>query len=530
MPAADASPPSPTPSATPTVFPPAVVAIRPVGGLASRLKCIASFAVLAGHFGVPLHVCWGPSASFEDVAWPALFDADASLPFAIEWLDAAQWQALRATKGVLKLETFVSYLLTDYKHPFTDLKPIFQTRRPQRLTAECNRELSSVYSGVLNGVVPGFTAKLREYWGAFVPAVGVREVVSAEVGGWAAAGATDVLGIHVRRNDALQSRLGRRYATPTDAEVVDRIAGQLAKNKGSVSAGEEEETRTPNGGEGGDDTGEDTTATTTPPDAPAAYHAFVATDDPGVAAAVTAAYGDDPRVHLYPWRRYPQKHGAPVAGQAKAVADLYTLRCCDRVVGTAFSVFTQMAQQTAPLDRATVATAYVPRLAPKHGLAAGAWDAEPEPPHVVAAREAKEQARAAEARKVAAAVVVEVVDTVVRRMAPPAAPVPAEGDAASTERRTSEAASPQAPPPPPATFPVGTHVALIGPTHPQWRGRRGVCLGATAAGAVRVVVDADQGVVVEVGEEELVAVAAAAAAAEQQQRHSGTAAPKTATA
>ena len=485
------------PAVPPTEFPPAVVAIRPVGGLASRLKCIASFAVLAGHFGVPLHVCWGPSPSFEDVAWSTLFDADAPLPFAVEWLDAAQWQALRATKGVLKLEAFVSYLLTDYKHPFTDLKPIFQTRRPQRLTAECNRDLSSVYSGVLNGVVPGFTAKLREYWGAFVPALGVREVVAAEVGGWTAAGATDVLGVHVRRNDALQSRLGRRYTKPMDAEVVALIAAQLAKN---AREGGGDNTADVDGNAAGDAAG----------DAPATHHAFVATDDPGAAAAVTAAYGEDPRVHLYPWRRYPQKHGAPVAGQAKAVADLYTLRCCDRVVGTAFSVFTQMAQQTAPLDRGMVATAYVSRLGPTHGLAADAWDAEPEPPHVVAAREAQEQARAEAARKVAEAVVAEMVDTVVRRMAPTPT---AERDAASTEQRTSAAASPPPPPPPPPAFPVGTHVALIGPTHPQWRGRRGVCLEATAAGAVRVVVDADQGVVVEVGATELVGVAAGAAAA-----------------
>lgn len=502
----DAAPSTATPPAYPPMgFPPAVVAIRPVGGLASRLKCIASFAVLAGHFGVPLHVCWGPSPSFEDVAWSTLFDSDAPLPFAVEWLDAAQWQALRATKGVLKLEAFVSYLLTDYKHPFTDLKPIFQTRRPQRLTAECNRELSSVYSGVLHGVVPGFTANLREYWGAFVPALGVREVVAAEVDGWTAAGATDVLGIHVRRNDALQSRLGRRYTKPTDAEVVALIAGQLAKN-GGKDARDITENNTDDADGDADDAAVDA-PTDAPTDAPATHHAFVATDDPGVAAAVNAAYGDDPRVHLYPWRRYPQKHGAPVAGQAKALADLYTLRCCDRVVGTAFSVFTQMAQQTARLDRATVAITYVPLFAAKHGLVAAAWDAEPEPPHVVAAREAKAQAQSAETRKVAAAVVQEVVDTVVRRLAPTP---PAEGDAAPTEQRATTAA-PVATPPPPA-FPVGAHVALVGPSQPQWRGRRGVCLGATDGGAMRVVVDADQGVVVEVSGGELVGVAAAAAA------------------
>ena len=465
--------PQPSSSApTPPTFPSAVVAIRPVGGLASRLKCIASFAVLAGHFSVPLHVCWGSSASFEDVEWSELFDADAPLPFAIEWLNLTQWQALRATKDVLKLETFVTYLLTDYKHPFTDIKPLIQTRRPQRLTAECNRELSSVYLGILNAVIPGFTAKLREYWGAFVPAIGVREVVAAEVGAWTAAGATNVLGIHIRRNDALQSRLGRRYMTPTDTEVTARIAGQLAKNiEGETVA--------------------TTDATSAAPTA--SHHVFVATDDPGAAAAVNAVYGDDPRVHIYPWRRYPQKHGTFVAGQNKAVADLYTLRCCDSVVGTAFSVFTQMAQQTKTLDRATITTAYVPQFAPKHGLKAAVWDAESEPTHVVAAREAEARTQEAAARKVAETVVTEVVDTVVRRLSPPTK----GGDGASQTLAQK----------PPAAFPNGTHVALIGATHPQWCGRRGVCLGSTAEGRLQVVVDADQGVVVEIEAGELVKVA-----------------------
>ena len=87
----------------------------------------------------------------------------------------------------------------------------------------------------------------------------------------------------------------------------------------------------------------------------------------------------------------------------------------------------QMAQQTALLDRATVVTTYVPLFAPKHGLAAAAWDNEPEPTHVVAAREEKAQAQSAAAHKVAASVVAEVVDTVVRQMALPNS----KGDAAA---------------------------------------------------------------------------------------------------
>ena len=53
-------------------FPESMVVIRPVGGLSSRMKCIASFGAIAEYFHVPLYVFWTHSAGFEKIEFDAL--------------------------------------------------------------------------------------------------------------------------------------------------------------------------------------------------------------------------------------------------------------------------------------------------------------------------------------------------------------------------------------------------------------------------------------------------------------------------
>lgn len=505
----------------PTDFPPTVVAVKPVGGLASRLKCLASFAVLAEYFGVTLHVCWTASDGFEAVAWDALF---APPPFPVEWIDTPRWQALRSDPTTVALEKHVTYLLTDYKYPFFDLRPLLQTRRPQRLTAACNRELGGVYGDVLHRAIPTFATRMRAYWTAFAPSADVHAIVATQVRTWSTPTTDDttddttetpaahVLGIHVRRNDALRSKLGRRYLTPTDAEVVAQIATQLARNEGAKQAdatGDEEKDapgdKVEDTKEEGDTNKEEHTETSTPepttdaPPAPSSpltgpHHVFFATDDPDAAAAVAGAYAEHPCVHVFPWRRYAQRPGAPVLGQKKAAADLFALRYCDRVTGTVFSVFTELAK--CALHRSAVA---VDTGTPVTATATTTeWDDEAEPAHVVAAREAQAKAKTAAIRKVATQVVTEVVDTVLAKLAPPppvavAVPVPV----AKTKTKAKVASV--------EGFPVGAHVTVIGADQGKWLGKRGMCLGGEDD-RVRVCVDADGGVVITVGVEGVVRV------------------------
>ena len=366
------------------------------------------------------------------------------------------------------MDSYIPYLAENYKQPFTDITPLLQTRRPQKVTAECNRELSTIFSSQLSGAVRGFHATMKEYWGSFRPAPSVREIVGTQVRQWNQAGATDVLGIHVRRNDALQSRLRARYASPSDDQIVKWIHEHVGRNS-TASAEDNNETQ-PH------------------------YHVFVATDDPGVAKTIDTQFGDEPCVHMFPWKRYPQKHGESIHGQAKAVADLYTLRFCNRVVGSGFSVFTKMAQDTPCFERVDI-DAFVGQLDDTaHGLSPQAWDTEPEPRHLVEERERKEKAKLALARKMATEIVDTLVDTVVRRLEPP-------------KPETTPAPPPETPAVVAPLFQRGDHVALVGDTHPEWRGRRGICIDNDDQRRMNVVVDADNGIMVHVPETELVAVA-----------------------
>ena len=286
-------------------FPAQMVAIKPIGGLGARLKCIASFGVIADHFRVPLHVCWGASNGFEKIDVDELFDA---LPTNVRILDASSWGALRggSVRQVVQLDAYVSYLKKDYRYSNYQLQELFQTRKPWRITAECVRDLQKLYGGVLHRFIPQFGSKYTEKLHAFTPCADVRSMVAREVNAWGEN--VHVLGVHFRRNDALQTAFTHRYATPSDSELMDAMDAQLARNTDDTS-------------------GE------------LAYRVFVCTDDPNIYDDVHAKYGDDARVRCFPWKRYTQRDNASKHGQRKALVDLMTLRHCDSVRGSSFSAF-----------------------------------------------------------------------------------------------------------------------------------------------------------------------------------------------
>lgn len=299
----------------PPPFPPTVFAIRPLGGLGSRLRCIASFGVLAQHFGVPLRVCWTASAGFEEIELDQLFDA---LPRGMEIMKEADWKLLRTVSNGVHLDKHISYLSRDYKYSFFKLEHLFQTRKPLRVTAECARDLQQLYGAVLHRFIPNFRSAYFAWWREFVPCVAVRECVGAEVAQWDAA--TSVVGVHVRRNDALQSPLAHKYSRPTVEEVDTRIGAHLESGR----------------------------------------TVFLATDDADVHARLHGAHGDHPRFRTFPWRRYAQRIQERKSGQRKALVDLWTLRACDTHVKTHFSVFSEVACILLPWTRGELVAAWAP--------------------------------------------------------------------------------------------------------------------------------------------------------------------------
>ena len=305
-------------------LPPRSVVIKPVGGLGSRMKCVASFGAIAKHFDVPLHVFWDTSVGFEKIECGDLFE---TLPANVQLIDHHSWSVIRAHRGrVVRLDERISYLTQNYKYADYKLDELFTTRKPFHLTAECNRDLQKLYGNVLRRFIPDFNTTYLHHLSCFKPVADVRELVAHEVNCWGNT-TTDVLGVHIRRNDALYSRVGNKYANPTDQQLKVAIDNHLAQTPASAS--------------------------TTP-----THIVFLSVDDPSAFQFFQHDYADEPRVRWYPWNRYTYKLSAEKTGQRKALVDLMTLRCCNRVIGTTFSVFNEIAQ--VPLARSVVLDTYCP--------------------------------------------------------------------------------------------------------------------------------------------------------------------------
>ena len=286
-------------------LPARMVAIKPIGGLGSRMKCIASFAVIAQHFGVPLYVYWNVSAGFEKIECNELFE---KIPDNVRLLAPNSWNLLRGSTGrVIKLDERISYLTRNYMFSDYRLEELFHTRKPFRLTAECNRDLQKLYGSILHQFIPQFNAKYLQKLVTFEPIAVVKKLVACEVRSWGDTD-TNVLGVHLRRNDALQSRVSNKYLSVSDNEAMAIVDTHLDENSAVSNT------------------------------------VFLAIDDPYTFDTFAEKYKEEPRVRWYNWKRFNYKLHTQKGGQLKALADLTTLRCCTKVVGPSFSVFNEVAR------------------------------------------------------------------------------------------------------------------------------------------------------------------------------------------
>ena len=451
-------------------FPGSLVAIRPVGGLASRLKCIASFSVIAQYWNVPFYVYWGPSISFEDISWSSLFE----LPnVSIEWLGKREWNHLRSdtTQTTIHLDKILSYLKNDYKYPFANIESLFQRRKIPKVTAECNREMSMFNSNVLHKYIPKFKQRMIKVWTEFVPCTAVREIVCNEVYEWKKVGAKHVLGIHIRKNEAVFSQLGNRYKKPNDSEIEEMISQQLAQNDNQERL----------------------------------HQVFVATDDPHTATTINTKFGSNINVRMFQWKRYPQRVNTVVHGQQKALADLYVLRCCDEVQGTQFSVFTQLAKY--PICRHSGMHVYLPDPENVHGLSPEEWDKEPEPTHLIQERKKKAQEKRKQIQKIASKLVTDSMKTAIktivvrgkaRRIPNDTKKKTNSSNANSTTKAVSKNKTNK------SITQVGVHVTIIGRSQNEFLGRRGVTLGLQKDSSILVCVDADRGTIISVKQDDII--------------------------
>lgn len=489
-------------------FPESMVVIRPVGGLSSRMKCIASFGAIAEYFHVPLYVFWTHSAGFEKIEFDALFDTNA-LSSTIQFIDDSSWNRLSKEKRVIQLDKHISHLVNDYKFSSFKLDHLFQTRKPFRMLATCNRDLQYMFSSVLYGYIPQFKASYTHILHSFEPAMPIKKIIAHEVSIWGDAN-TNVLGVHIRRNDALMSRIANKFLKPKNAEFEKQINTHLKlpyQQYQTQSKTEEEtldttkqeaETKQDNEQEAHDDcknvpedslncaekhidehtdehtdkhtekieqdTQDETTTKqstdrqvetndtndtddtndTNDNDNPQETEnntmtktqdkeqiqqsqenkavvskadnvprtdidiedlnrkrIFLATDDPDVYAHFKSLYKDEPRFRVHSWARYRQNINHPKKGQKKALVDLFTLRFCNRVIGTPYSVFTEFAKMK--LSRSIALHTYCTKSTVQHDVPADtvhtmidSFDDETEPEHLQKQKEQQQKQKQTE--------------------------------------------------------------------------------------------------------------------------------------
>jgi hypothetical protein len=238
------------------------------------------------------------------------------------FIDKNSWDILRnKEKRTLKLDEKISYLSKNYIFSNYPLEQLFLTRKPFRMTAVCNRDLQKTHYSVLQRFIPSFTTQYRENARSFQPQPDIRKLVACGVKAWGGAD-VNVLGVHIRRNDALLSRIGNKFTKPTNTEMLGAIHKHLQSEP--------------------------------------THHVFVSTDDPAFLQTITEEFASEDCVHWYTWNHYNHALTNEKRGQKKALVDLMTLRFCNNIIGTTISVFHEMA--SLKLARAIALHSYYPNV------------------------------------------------------------------------------------------------------------------------------------------------------------------------
>ena len=286
-------------------------------GLTHEMYCI--FFGYRFIFQIPLHIYWDTSDGFEKISFVDLFEKS---PKNIAFIDKNSWNILRNKETrTLKLDEKISCLSKNYMFSNYPLEHLFLTRKPFRMTAVCNRDLQTTHFPVLQKFIPSFTTQYIENARSFQPQLDIRKMVACGVQAWGGAD-VNVLGVHIRRNDALLSKIGNKFTKPTNTDILDAIHKHLKSTH--------------------------------------TCHVFVSTDDPAFFQTITEEFASEERVHWYTWNHYNHALTHEKGGQKKALVDLTTLRFCNKIIGTTVSAFQKM--ETLKLARTIALHSYSPNV------------------------------------------------------------------------------------------------------------------------------------------------------------------------
>ena len=350
------------------------IALRPLGGLGTRLYAMCAYAVYAAFLDLPLLIYWTASHGFEDVAFADLFD---TLPTGMQLISAELF--VQAKSSSHALESMMPELAQQKDSRDFRMQWLYRRRAFRRLNATVYYDFFSINPTLAEQHIPEYTEKIQHLFAQFRPCEACRASIHRMITSWDPA--RPVVGLHMRRDDALLGSRAYKIRKRAPDRHFHKIAGaamaanqqlflatdaanavEQFRERYDVAETVEESTEVEEPAKVEEPTTVEEPAKVEEPttvEEPAKVEEPTTVEEP---AKNNNSQAPPPKLDWYcfPWQRHPHTPHGLKGSQRAAVVDLFVLRCCDELHGTAGSEFTRCAGMR--LDRAHVIAEYAPSV------------------------------------------------------------------------------------------------------------------------------------------------------------------------
>jgi len=270
------------------------IAIKPIYGLANRMRVISSFKVLADYLKIPLLVYWTDSEGFDDSSFNSLFE---SLD-GIELIEQFHWEYYRAVSINLDEWEELNMKLHDTS---LEAKQLNTLTTEKIISYKGFREIKNFLRLIEKKLINNYSKKIDQVYTQFKP----NKDLEVKVMNVTREFNEYTFGLHIRRGDSVISPQKENYLSSSDQKFIDQIDKIISKY-------------------------------------PAAKF-FLATDSKSTHDAFIKKYG--PRILFFEKEFVTSEWLKPKKGQQEAIVDLFCLSKTKKVLGTNWSTFSLLASK-----------------------------------------------------------------------------------------------------------------------------------------------------------------------------------------